>query len=51
MNNVFAPLVGAGATATAFAISTLVEDGWTPAIVRGATWFVLGIPIWAFIWT
>jgi hypothetical protein len=51
LNNVLVPLVGAVATATAFAISTLLQDGWTPALLRGATWFVLGIPIWAFLWT
>lgn len=33
LNNVVFPLVGAGATATAFAISTLLRDGWTPAIL------------------
>lgn len=34
LNNVVVPLIGAGATATAFALSTLLQDGWPPAILR-----------------
>ena len=51
LNSVAGPLVAAAATATAFAVSALVGDGWTPAILRGATWFILGIALWTFLWT
>lgn len=51
MNSVAGPLVASAATAIAFAVSTLVADGWTAAILRGATWLVLGIALWAFLWT
>ena len=51
LNSVVVPLMAAGATAVAFAVSTLLRDGWTPAILRGATWFVLGIALWTFLST
>jgi hypothetical protein len=44
-------LVASGATAVAFAASALVDDGWMPAILRGATWFILGVALWTFLWT
>jgi hypothetical protein len=51
LNSVAGPLVASGATAIAFALTALVDDGWTSGILRGATWFVLGIPLWTFLWT
>jgi hypothetical protein len=51
MNSVVGPVVASAATAFAFALSALVDDGWTAAMVRGATWFVLGIALWTFLWT
>jgi hypothetical protein len=51
MNGVLVPLVAVTATATAFAVTALVRDGWTAAILRGATWLVLGIALWTFLWT
>ena len=51
MNSVLGPLLGAAATAIVFAASTALDDGWTPALLRGATWFVLGVPLWTFLWT
>jgi hypothetical protein len=51
LNSVVVPLMAAGATAIAFVVSALLRDGWTLAILRGATWFVLGIALWAFLWT
>lgn len=51
MNSTLVPLLASTAAAIAFALSTLVADGWTPAILRGATWFLLGIPLWTFMWT
>ena len=50
-NSVIGPLVAAGATAVAFAVDTAVDDGVAPAILRGVTWFVLGVAIWSFLWT
>jgi hypothetical protein len=43
MNSVVGPVVASAASAIAFALSALVGDGWTSALLRGATWFVLGI--------
>jgi hypothetical protein len=51
MNSRAAPLVASGATALAFAVSALVDDGWLAAVLRGTTWFVLGIAFWTFLWT
>jgi len=51
MNSVVGPVVAAATTAIAFALSALVGDGWTSALLRGATWFVLGIALWTFLWT
>lgn len=51
MNSIVAPLVASTGAAIAFALSTLVGDGWAPAILRGATWFLLGVPLWTFLWT
>jgi hypothetical protein len=51
MNSVAGPLAASAATAIAFAVSTLVEDGWTSAILRAATWLVIGIALWTFLWT
>ena len=51
LNSVVGPVVASAATAIAFAISALVSDGWTAAILRGGTWFVLGIALWTFLWT
>jgi hypothetical protein len=51
MNSVPGPLLASAATAIAFAATALVEDGWTSALLRGATWLVLGIALLAFVWT
>jgi hypothetical protein len=51
MNSVAGPLIASAAAAIAFAVSALIRDGWTAAILRGATWFVLGVAIWTFLWT
>jgi hypothetical protein len=51
MNSVVGPLVASAATSIVFAVSALVRDGWTSAMLRGATWFVLGIALWTFLWT
>jgi hypothetical protein len=51
MNSIVGPLVASVVTAIAFALSALIADGWTPAILRLATWFLLGIALWTFLWT
>lgn len=51
VNSVIGPLLASAATSIAFAISAFVRDGWTSALLRGATWFVLGIALWTFLWT
>ena len=51
LNSVIGPIVATGATSIAFAVSALVHDGWTAAFLRGATWFILGIALWTFLWT
>jgi hypothetical protein len=51
INSVAGPLTCAAAVALAFATSAFVADGWPAGILRGITWFVLGIPLWSFLWT
>jgi hypothetical protein len=51
MNSVVGPVLASAATALAFGVSALTSDGWTSGLLRGATWFVLGIAFWAFLWT
>jgi hypothetical protein len=51
INSVAGPLLVSAAAAVVFAISALVQDGWTSALLRGATWFVLGVAVWTFVWT
>jgi hypothetical protein len=51
VNSVAGPLVGAAATAIAFGVTALVEDGVTSALLRGATWFPVGVALWSFLWT
>jgi hypothetical protein len=51
MNSAAGPVVASAATAIAFTLTALVGDGWTSALLRGATWCVLGIALWTFLWT
>ncbi len=51
INSVAGPLAGSVAMAAAFGVSALLTDGWEAAVLRGATWFVLGIAFWTFLWT
>ena len=51
MNSVAGPLLASAVTAIAFGVSAGVGDGSAAGILRGTTWFVLGIPIWSFLWT
>ena len=51
INSVVGPLIASAVTSTVFAAGALVRDGGTAAMLRGATWFVLGIALWTFLWT
>jgi hypothetical protein len=51
MNAVFGPVTAAAATAIAFGVSAYIRDGWASAFLRGASWFVLGLALWTFLWT
>ena len=51
VNGVAGPLVAAVATAAAFALVALLDAGLGPAVLRAATWFVLGVALWSFLWT
>lgn len=51
LEDVRAPLLGAAATAVAFGITAFVQDGAVPALLRGATWLVVGVAVWSFLWT
>jgi hypothetical protein len=51
MNSVWGPLLLTAAAAVVFAASTAQTDGWGAAALRGATWVLLGVPLWTFIWT
>jgi hypothetical protein len=51
MNSVAAPVLGSVSASVAFGVAAFLRDGWTSAILRGATWFVIGIAIWTFLWT
>jgi hypothetical protein len=51
INSHVGPLTASAITAAAFAATTLVDDGWLPALLRGVTWFVLGVALFSFIWT
>jgi hypothetical protein len=51
VNSVAGPLVAAAATGIALGLGALVDGGWTATILRGATWFVVGVALWTFLWT
>ena len=51
LNSVAGPLIASAATSLVFGASALVRDGWTSAMLRGATWFILGVALWTFLWT
>jgi hypothetical protein len=51
MDSVAGPLVSSIVISIVFAGTALARDGWAAALLRGATWFVLGIALWTFLWT
>ena len=51
MNAVSGPIMASVATALVLGISAVVRDGWEAGLLRGATWLVLGVALWTFLWT
>ena len=51
INSVGGPLVLAVATALVFTVGAVAADGVAPGALRGATWLLVGIPLWTFLWT
>jgi len=51
LTSVGAPLGLVAATSVAFGVGAFVTDGWASALLRGATWFVVGVPLWTYLWT
>jgi len=50
LNSARGPLALALAASVAFGGAALVGEGLGPALLRGATWLVLGIALWTFVW-
>ena len=50
IESVVGPLALAIAAAGAFGVSALVTDGPVPGLLRGTTWFVVGLAVWTFVW-
>jgi hypothetical protein len=51
MNSTVGPIVASGIAAAVFGVSALATDGWISALLRGATWFVIGIALITYLWT
>ena len=51
LSSVVGPLVASAATAVLFASAAFFRDGLAAGALRGATWLVLGIAFWTFLWT
>lgn len=51
MNSAAGPLLLSTAGAVAFGASALIRDGVATGLLRGLTWFVIGVALWTFIWT
>lgn len=51
LNGVVGPVLAAVATALIFGVTAFLRDGWSSGILRGATWVVIGIALWSFLWS
>lgn len=51
MDSVTGPLIGSAAVAVAFALGPLMEGNLVAAILRLATWFIVGLALFTFVWT
>jgi uncharacterized membrane protein (Fun14 family) len=45
------PIVASVAAAIVFGLSTGFREGWAAGLLRGVTWFVIGVALFSFIWT
>ena len=45
------PVAASVAASVVFGLSSTIRDGWTAGLLRGATWFVLGVALFSFVWT
>ena len=50
MNSAVGPLLLSAAAAIAFGLAAYFRDGGVAALLRGGTWFVLGIALLTFLW-
>jgi hypothetical protein len=51
LDSALGPLCASLAAAVVFGVTAFVRDGWSTALVRGVTWFVIGIALFTFVWT
>ena len=51
MNSTTGPVAASVVAAAVFGLSALLRDGMAPAVLRGVTWFVIGIALFTFLWT
>lgn len=51
LDSTVGPIAASGIAALVLGMSTLATDGWTPALLRGATWFVIGVALFTYVWT
>lgn len=51
MNSRAGPIGASVAASIVFGLSTGIREGWAPGLLRGVTWFIVGIALFSFIWT
>jgi hypothetical protein len=51
MNSRSGPIAASVAASIVFGLSTGLQEGWAPGLLRGVTWFIVGITLFSFIWT
>ena len=51
LNGVLGPVLATAVTALVFGVTAFLRDGWTSGLLRGATWVVVGIALWSFLWS
>lgn len=51
MNSRAGPISASVTASIVFGLSTGLQEGWAPGLLRGVTWFIVGIALFSFIWT
>ena len=51
MNTRGGPIVASVGASIVFGVSTGIREGWAAGLLRGSTWFVIGVALFSFIWT